>query len=176
MTTPTLPPLPAPAHSPAGYITGLFTADQMHKYALAALAQPVPDAQDPMLACEIAPRPLDYPLTDYHYAGVAGTRLHYAWTDKPHRLLYDLIAAVRFYAAAHPQPVPLTEKQMRAAFAKLYPHDDAILHLAENNRGCYLEAIGAQHHWTAFKAGARAIEAAILRGIVPAAPTTGEGQ
>jgi hypothetical protein len=60
-----------------------------------------------MLACEIAPRPLAYPLADYHCAGVAGTRLHYTWTDKPHRLLYDLIAAVRFYAAAHPQqPAP----------------------------------------------------------------------
>lgn len=57
---------------------------------------------DPMLECEIAPRPLAYPLSDYHYAGVPGTPLHYQWTDKPHRLLYDLIAAVKYYASKQP--------------------------------------------------------------------------
>lgn len=51
-----------------------------------------------LLDCEIQPRPLSYPLSDYHRAGVDGP-LHYTWTDKPHRLLYDLIAAVKFYAA-----------------------------------------------------------------------------
>ena len=55
---------------------------------------------------------------------------------------------------------PLTDEQIRAEFAKLYPNDDAILSLSENNRDYALEAIGARHHWTAFKAGARAIAAA----------------
>ena len=64
----------------------------------------LPDA-DPLLACDIAPRPLAYPLTDYHRAGVDGP-LHYTWQDKPHRLLYDLIAAVRFYAVAESRHSP----------------------------------------------------------------------
>ena len=84
--------------------------------------------------------------------------------------LHDKLREKLTAATAQPAPArvpePLTEEQMRAAFAKLYPQDDAILHLAENNRDFYLEAIGARHHWTAFKAGARAIEAA--HGITPA--------
>ena len=37
-------------------------------------AADVPEAQfGNMLGCKIQPRPLAYPLTDYHYAGVAGT-------------------------------------------------------------------------------------------------------
>ena len=59
----------------------------------------------PVLDCEIQPRPLPYPLTDYHRAGIDGP-LHYTWKDKPHRLLYDLIAAVRYYAAPKAVPVP----------------------------------------------------------------------
>ena len=57
----------------------------------------------PVLDCDIQPRPLAYPLTDYHRAGIDGP-LHYTWQDKPHRLLYDLIAAVRYYAAPKEQP------------------------------------------------------------------------
>ena len=64
------------------------------------LAQP--EQSDAMLACDITPRPLQYPLSDYHVAMSEGP-LHFTWTDKPHRLVYDLIAAVRYYAA-QPQP------------------------------------------------------------------------
>lgn len=59
-----------------------------------------PPAEDPMLACDIAPRPLEYPLSDYHQAITSGP-LHFTWTDKPHRLVYDLIAAVKYHAQ-HP--------------------------------------------------------------------------
>ncbi|KQY83731.1 hypothetical protein [Pelomonas sp. Root1444] len=54
-----------------------------------------------LLDCEIAPRPLDHPLRDYHMAPGGGP-LHAQWEDKPHRLIYDLIAAVRFYAGSQP--------------------------------------------------------------------------
>ena len=56
-----------------------------------------------MLKCEVKPRPLAYPLSDYHHAPSEGP-LHFQWTDKPHRLLYDLIAAVRYYATRTPEP------------------------------------------------------------------------
>jgi hypothetical protein len=55
--------------------------------------------------------------------------------------------------------VGLTEEDLRTVFGKLYPNDIGILELAENNRDYAVEAIGARHHWTAFKAGARAGEA-----------------
>ena len=55
--------------------------------------------------------------------------------------------------------VELTEEELRTAFGKLYPNDIGILELAENNKDYAVEAIGARHHWTAFKAGARAGEA-----------------
>jgi hypothetical protein len=55
--------------------------------------------------------------------------------------------------------VELTEEELRVAFGKLYPNDIGILELAENNKDYAVEAIGARHHWTAFKAGARAGEA-----------------
>jgi hypothetical protein len=55
--------------------------------------------------------------------------------------------------------VDLTEEELRIAFGKLYPSDISILELAENNKDYAVEAIGARHHWTAFKAGARAGEA-----------------
>lgn len=52
-----------------------------------------------LFACDIEPRPLSYPLRSYHFAPSEG-ELFYTWQDKPHRLLYDLIAAVKYYA--HP--------------------------------------------------------------------------
>ena len=55
--------------------------------------------------------------------------------------------------------VDLTEEELRLAFGKLYPNDIGLLELAENNKDYAVEAIGARHHWTAFKAGARAGEA-----------------
>jgi len=55
--------------------------------------------------------------------------------------------------------VGLTDEELRIIFGKLYPNDIGILELAENNRDYAVEAIGARHHWTAFKAGAKAGEA-----------------
>ena len=52
---------------------------------------------DANLECEIEPMPLRYPLRDYHVAMSEGP-LNWTWEDKPHRLVYDLIAAVRYYA------------------------------------------------------------------------------
>lgn len=104
----TLPPLPKPALADGdlglpGYDRAFFdcySSDQMESYARAAIAA-VP--AQPVLDCDIQPRPLAYPLTDYHSAVIDGP-LHYTWQDKPHRLLYDLIAAVRYYAAPKEQP------------------------------------------------------------------------
>lgn len=55
---------------------------------------------------------------------------------------------------------PLSETELRAEFAKLYPGDVGILELAEHNPAFSVEAIGARHHWRAFERGARAIESA----------------
>lgn len=64
------------------------------------IGQGVPDG---LFESQIEPRPLLYPLSDYHRAMTDGP-LHYTWIDKPHRLVYDLIAAVRYYASAPPAP------------------------------------------------------------------------
>jgi hypothetical protein len=58
------------------------------------------------------------------------------------------------------QAEPLTEDALLIEFGKLYPQDVGILELSKHNKDYALESIGARHHWTAFKAGARAIEAA----------------
>ena len=58
---------------------------------------------DGLLESQIEPRPLLYPLSDYHRAMADGP-LHHTWIDKPHRLVYDLIAAVRYYASTPPAP------------------------------------------------------------------------
>jgi hypothetical protein len=67
------------------------------------------------------------------------------------------------YLAPQPQREPLTDQQLKEAFGKLYPQDLGLIELAENNRDYALESIGARHHWTAFKAGAKAIES--MHGI-----------
>ena len=88
----------------------------------AAKAQPKQAAEPAILNCEIQPRPLSHPLADYHHAMSEGP-LHYTWQDKPHRLVYDLIAAVRYYAAPVAQEAqrscseprkPLTHTQIDA--------------------------------------------------------------
>ena len=72
------------------------------------IQSPAPASE--LLECEIAPRPLSYSLQDYHRAGLDGP-LHYTWQDKPHRLLYDLIAAVRYYATTQAPAVgPVASK------------------------------------------------------------------
>ena len=60
-------------------------------------ARSTPVQDQSMFDCGVQPRPLSHPLRAYHIAMSEGP-LHYEWTDKPHRLVYDLIAAVRFYA------------------------------------------------------------------------------
>ena len=85
-------------------ITALYTHPPQPK---------APEQSDVMFACGITPRPLQYPLSDYHVAMSEGP-LHFTWTDKPHRLVYDLIAAVKYYAAP-PQPEqsePLTDDEI----------------------------------------------------------------
>ena len=113
----------------------------------AALAQPAASGEpaDPMLACEIQPRPLSNPLTDYHCAGVNGTPLHYTWTDKPHRLLYDLIAAVRFYAQPAPARVPLTDEQI----SNMWAHECVRERLTRDLVQAFARAIEAAHGITA---------------------------
>lgn len=65
-------------------------------------------AQDPMLECSIQPRPLSHPLAAYHSAMSKGP-LHYTWQDKPHRFVYDLIAAVKHYANQAGQAAPAAQ-------------------------------------------------------------------
>ena len=100
-------------------------------HALAATMQAALDApaptEDPMLACDIAPRPLEYPLSHYHLA-IGGGPLHFTWKDKPHRLVYDLIAAVKHYAqrvapTAEPQPD-------KGCMNRLHGESEGDLHIA----------------------------------------------
>ncbi len=58
-----------------------------------------PAADNDLLSCDISARPLSNPLSDYHQAMSKGP-LNFTWRDKPHRLVYDLIAAVKWYAIA----------------------------------------------------------------------------
>lgn len=60
--------------------------------------------------------------------------------------------------AAQDKRQPLTDDVLLIEFGKLYPNDVGILELAKHNKDYALESIGARHHWTAFKCGARAIE------------------
>jgi hypothetical protein len=74
------------------------------------LREAAPTVVEPdLFTTDIVPRPLKYPLADYHKAMSEGP-LHYTWQDKPHRLVYDLIAAVRYYA--HPPRTALTDAQL----------------------------------------------------------------
>lgn len=75
--------------------------------------------------CDIDPRPLAYPLTDYHRAGIDGP-LHATWQDKPHRLLYDLIAAVRYYSAQQAAQPVAGEPVMVEAVAEVVDTDDGL--------------------------------------------------
>lgn len=108
----------------------LFTAIQQ------AEAQQ-PATGEPMLSTDIAPRPLSYSLDDYHRAPSEGT-LHYTWQDKPHRLLYDLIAAVAYYAGkqpATPEPVAWSEREQlrHAQAAVVMPMIGPLLDAWENS-------------------------------------------
>lgn len=107
----------------------------------AAKAQPKQAAEPAILNCEIQPRPLSHPLTDYRHAISEGP-LHYTWQDKPHRLVYDLIAAVRFYAApvAQAEPVAGVLATRLAVAEEMAAHYAAQLdEVREQKDGAYLE-------------------------------------
>lgn len=46
------------------------------------------------------PRPLPHDLVDYIEAMSGNGPLAYDWEDKPHRLVFDLIAALRYNAVS----------------------------------------------------------------------------
>ncbi len=71
-----------------------------------------------LLQCDIQPRPLSYSLSDFHRAIYDGP-LNYTWQDKPHRLVYDLIAAVRYYAAPPAAPTQPAPPDLHAAIMAL---------------------------------------------------------
>lgn len=48
-----------------------------------------------------APRPLPYDLVNYIEALSGDGPLAYDWADKPHRLVFDLIAALRYNAVCN---------------------------------------------------------------------------
>lgn len=112
-------------------------------------AAPTPPAAQPapaggLLESEIKPRPLSYSLSDYHRAMADGP-LHYTWQDKPHRLVYDLIAAVRYYAAPQ-QPEPRSSLQppaeASAAVVGAGPQDEAIPQLPKGQVWCCARGCG----------------------------------
>ena len=117
------------------------------KAELAALkAKPV---QPAIFECDIKPRALDYPLKDYHTAMASGP-LNFTWKDKPHRLVYDLIAAVKFYAApAQPvqEPVMRVTPTMKGVFPVWFDEDwrqSVYKHGAEYGTGIALYAAPVQ--------------------------------
>jgi hypothetical protein len=82
--------------------------------AIAANYKAAPTVVEPdLFTTDIVPRPLKYPLSDYHKAMSEGP-LHYTWQDKPHRLVYDLIAAVRYYT--HPPRTALTRQRLQEVY------------------------------------------------------------
>ena len=100
------------------------------------LHQPAPVQDQSMFDCGVQARPLSHPLRAYHIAMSEGP-LHYEWTDKPHRLVYDLIAAVRFYAnRAAPVQEPVA-----------CGYDETTGNCT-NNPCCYTTPPAAQRQWT----------------------------
>ena len=100
-------------------------AEPLKSYGMQSIHDAI--TEDPMLACDIAPRPLWYPLSHYHLA-IGGGPLHFTWKDKPHRLVYDLIAAVKHYAqrvapTAEPQPD-------KGCMNRLHGESEGDLHIA----------------------------------------------
>jgi hypothetical protein len=97
--------VPAPLRERAGVLHTRFATRPVpltNEKALAVLsdADGVQVDASSLLACPdgMRPRPLAYSLSDYHRAPSEGP-LHFTWQDKPHRLLYDLIAALAYYHA-----------------------------------------------------------------------------
>lgn len=89
------------------------------KAALAVATRPELALAPGIFQCDISPRPLNYPLSDYHQAPGGGP-LHATWQDKPHRVVYDLIAAVRYYASsATGEAAPAKENALQTLAADL---------------------------------------------------------
>ncbi|ABX35840.1 hypothetical protein Daci_3202 [Delftia acidovorans SPH-1] len=88
------------------FLDGAFA---FHSTAAAPTAPAAPALEAPaapacnLFDCEVRPHPLRYPLAAYHHAPGNGP-LHATWQDKPHRIVYDLVAAVRHYAALAASP------------------------------------------------------------------------
>ena len=91
-------------------------------------------------------------------------RVPYGWKPLYNQAALDAAVIVeRETWLKQPIRQPLTDEQLRRAFANEYPNENRLLCLAENNRDLVMEAIGAQYCWAAFKKGARSIE--IAHGI-----------
>lgn len=85
--------------------------------ALIALVQPATERKrEPgLFATEVQPQPLRYSLDDYHRAPSEGP-LNATWQDKPHRLLYDLVAALAYYTSPQvPEDVIVILDECRTA-------------------------------------------------------------
>lgn len=139
----TLPPLPEPAFLSCDYSLA-WSVEKLAGWSKRDSAQyTVPlFTADQMRSYAAVAEPVAYSI---------GRTLHW----HPGRGVND----AQLYAAP-PQREPLTDEQMRSEFAKLHAEDDAILHLAENNRDFMLEAIGARHALRAFREGVQAAEQA----------------
>lgn len=74
------------------------------------------------------PRALAYLLEDYHLAPSGEGPLASEWEDKPHRLLYDLIAAIRAERSG-------TTKSQRVCFACNQPNP-YLLSVGDKTYGC----------------------------------------
>lgn len=113
--------------TPTGYVCDAVAAvkEALARWGAApALEAPAAPAGD-LFDCEVRPHPLRYPLAAYHHAPGNGP-LHATWQDKPHRIVYDLVAAVRHYAAlaAAPQaPAGLDELRKIAEIAACWGCD-----------------------------------------------------
>jgi hypothetical protein len=164
MTTHTLPPLPEPVGAvmpeDGSEYLDCYTAAQMHEYALAALAQPVPDAE---------PVAWRVNLDGLWCHARDRDGLLSALSVKLGRQVFKE-QAEPLYAAAHPQPAPLTEEQIDTAIkAAIGCGALSWVGFGPDECGRMREPIVSASHYQL----ARAIERA--HGIVPA-PTTGEGR
>ena len=106
--------------------------------------------------CDISPRELSYALSEFHRAPSGDGALGFTWQDKPHRIVYDLIAAVKYYA------MRVAELESRLEISPLHNVDgimarDATIKL-QDERIAELEAERAEREkqepvlWTSKKA------------------------
>lgn len=121
-----LPPLPAPDLETHQFIDGTARSRPVWSYSTQAVEQIVSEALRAQAAsveavalfdCAVKPRPLSYSLHDYHRAMSEGP-LNFTWQDKPHRLVYDLIAALRYYATPGHIPADVSPPQAPPTMTK----------------------------------------------------------